>query len=62
MGAGADAELPPPIQLCDALSRNLPGELQTIPAHCLAYARRPFVEVYERFPEWVPWNYRAAPT
>src|SRR5262249_40038498 len=45
------AELPPPIQMCDALSRNLPGELRTILAHCLAHARRQFVEVYERFPE-----------
>jgi len=45
------AGLPPPIQMCDALSRNLPGELQTIVAHCLAHARRQFVEVYERFPE-----------
>ena len=45
------AELPPPIQMCDALSRNLPGELRTILAHCLAHARRNFVDVYERFPE-----------
>jgi transposase len=45
------AELPPPIQMCDALSRNLPGELQTILAHCLAHARRQFVDVYDRFPE-----------
>jgi transposase len=45
------AELPPPIQMCDALSRNLPGELQTIVAHCLAHARRQFVDVYEQFPE-----------
>ena len=44
-------QLPPPIQMCDALSRNLPGELQTILAHCLAHARRRFVEVYDRFPE-----------
>ena len=44
-------ELPPPIQMCDALSRNLPGELQTILAHCLAHARRRFVDVYDRFPE-----------
>ncbi len=40
-----------PIQMCDALSRNLPGELQTILAHCLAHARRQFVDVYDRFPE-----------
>jgi transposase len=45
------AELPPPIQMCDALSRNLPGELKTILAHCLAHARRQFVDVVDRFPE-----------
>jgi hypothetical protein len=45
------AELPPPIQMCDALSRNLPGELQTIVANCLAHARRQFVDVHDRFPE-----------
>jgi transposase len=44
-------QLPPPIQMCDALSRNLPGELQTMLAHCLAHARRQFVDVYDRFPE-----------
>ena len=44
-------ELPPTIQMCDALSRNLPGELQTILADCLAHARRRFVDVYDRFPE-----------
>jgi hypothetical protein len=44
-------ELPPPIQMCDALSRHLPGELETILAHCLAHARRQFVDVYDRFPE-----------
>jgi transposase len=44
-------ELPPPIQMCDALSRNLPGELQTILGNCLAHARRNFVEVYDRFPQ-----------
>jgi transposase len=37
--------------MCDALSRNLPGELQTIVAHCLAHARRQFVDIYDRFPE-----------
>jgi transposase len=45
------AELPPPIQMCDALSRNLPGELRTIVAHCLAHARRQFVDICDRFPE-----------
>ena len=39
-----------PIHMCDALSRNVPGELATIMANCLAHARRNFVDVYERFP------------
>jgi transposase len=43
--------LPPPIQMCDALSRNLPSALQTILANCLAHARRQFVDIYDRFPE-----------
>jgi transposase len=40
-----------PIQMCDALTRNLPAELETIVAHCLAHARRRFVEVADHFPE-----------
>jgi len=45
------AELPPPIQMCDALSRNLPKGLKTILANCLAHGRRKFVDVAEGFPE-----------
>jgi hypothetical protein len=45
------AELPPPIQMSDALSRNLPGELKTIVANCLAHGRRQFVDVADLFPE-----------
>lgn len=44
--AGLDA----PIQMCDALSRNLPKELEVIIAHCMAHARRHFVEVTPNFP------------
>jgi len=44
-------ELPPPIQMCDALARNLPGELQTMLANCLAHARRQFDDAVDRFPE-----------
>jgi transposase len=40
-----------PIQMCDALSRNVPGELKTIMSSCLAHARRRFVEVVNDFPE-----------
>ena len=43
--------LAPPIQMCDALSRNLPGKLKTIVANCLAHGRRQFVEVADHFPE-----------
>ncbi|MCA1563940.1 MAG: IS66 family transposase, partial [Acidobacteria bacterium] len=43
------AELPPPIQMCDALSRNYPDSFQTIVANCLAHARRKFVEVKDNF-------------
>ena len=43
------AELPPPIQMCDALSRNYPASFQTIVANCLAHARRRFVEVKDNF-------------
>jgi transposase len=45
------ADLPSPIQMCDALSRNLPGELKTILGNCLAHGRRQFVDVVEQFPE-----------
>jgi len=40
-----------PIQMCDGLARNLPGELDTILANCLAHGRRNFVELHDRFPE-----------
>jgi len=44
-------ELDPPIQMCDALTRNMPAELETILANCLAHGRRRFVDVAEHFPE-----------
>jgi len=45
------SELGPPIQMCDALSRNMPEELQTLLANCLAHGRRRFVDVAGSFPE-----------
>jgi transposase len=45
------SELDRPIQMCDALSRNMPKELQTIVAHCLAHGRRQFVDVAANFPD-----------
>ena len=44
-------DLGPPIQMCDALSRNLPAEFKTLLANCLAHGRRQFVDVAEHFPE-----------
>jgi hypothetical protein len=43
-------ELPRPIQMCDALSRNMPDDLRVIVANCLAHGRRNFVDVVEDFP------------
>jgi len=45
------AELPRPIQMCDALSRNFPRELEVILANCLTHGRRYFVEAAANFPE-----------
>jgi len=45
------AALGPPIQMCDALSRNLPAELEVILANCLTHGRRHFVEVALNFPQ-----------
>jgi len=44
-------ELEAPIQMCDALSRNMPRDLKTILANCLAHARRNFVDLAELFPD-----------
>jgi hypothetical protein len=46
-------ELSPPVQMCDALSRNKPklNGTTTLLANCLAHGRRQFVEVLENFPE-----------
>ena len=45
------AELGPPIQMCDGLDRNLPGELATILGNCLAHGRRHFVNNHSAFPD-----------
>jgi transposase len=47
------AELPGPIQMCDALSRNvpkLPEGVEILLANCLAHGRRQFVDVAANFP------------
>ena len=49
--AKRDAELQPPIQMCDGLSRNLPKEFEVILAGCNIHARRNFVDVAADFPD-----------
>jgi transposase len=44
------SEMGPPIQMCDALSRNIPEELNTIVGNCLSHGRRYFVDVAMNFP------------
>ena len=46
-------ELPTPIQMSDALSRNSPkvGGVEPLQANCLAHGRRQVVEVADNFPE-----------
>jgi transposase len=41
----------PPIQMCDALSRNAPKTFKTLLANCNAHARRNFVNVAQIFTE-----------
>ncbi len=43
------AELPAPIQMCDALSRNRPKGFAVLLANCLAHCRRHYVEVAANF-------------
>jgi transposase len=48
------AGLQPPIQMCDALSRNTPKlspGVQIMLANCLAHGRRQFVDIVQNFPE-----------
>ena len=40
----------PPIQMCDALSRNPSKEFKTILANCLSHGRRQFVDIAHDFP------------
>jgi transposase len=47
-------DLRPPIQMCDALSRNVPKlapGVDIMIAHCLAHGRRQFVDIVQNFPE-----------
>jgi transposase len=44
-------EASPPIQMCDALSRNPSKEFKTILANCLSHGRRQFVDIAPDFPQ-----------
>ena len=43
--------LSPPIQMCDAASRNASADFEAIMSNCLAHARRQFVELINSFPD-----------
>jgi hypothetical protein len=43
--AKREADLGPPIQMCDALTRNLPKDFETLVANCTSHGRRRFAEV-----------------
>jgi transposase len=45
------AELPPPIQMSDALSRNAPKSIDILVGKCLAHGRRQFVKITPNFPQ-----------
>jgi transposase len=45
------AELGPPIQMCDALSRNVPKAFEVVLGNCIAHGRRKFVDVFANFPQ-----------
>lgn len=44
-------DLPPPMLMCDALSRNAPKEFQIILLNCMSHGRRRFVDVIPGFPQ-----------
>lgn len=44
-------DMPTPIQMCDALSRNAPPGFQRLLANCLGHGRREFVKIIEDFPD-----------
>jgi len=46
-------DLPPPIQQCDALSRNVPKNQETNLSNCLAHLRRKFYELVDVWPKEV---------
>jgi transposase len=45
------SDLGPPIQMCDALSRNVPEEFEVLLGNCAVHGRRKFVDVFANFPE-----------
>lgn len=44
-------DLPPPMLMCDALSRNAPKQFQIILANCMSHGRRRFVDIVSGFPQ-----------
>jgi transposase len=51
--ANRGEELPPPIQMCDGLSRNVSEDVRVILGNCLTHGRRKFADVADAFPKEV---------
>jgi hypothetical protein len=49
--AEREANLPVPIQMCDALARNVSKDFETILCNCMSHSRRQYVDVVEDFPQ-----------
>lgn len=49
--AKRQADRGPPIQMCDALERNLPKDFETLVANCMSHGRRRFADLYDNFPD-----------
>lgn len=48
--AGRDKSRCPPIQMCDALSRNYSHDFEVLLANCLSHGRRQFADIIDNFP------------
>lgn len=46
-----DPALPPPIQMCDGLDRNVPINHDVVESNCLSHGRRHIVDEVENFPD-----------
>jgi len=46
-------EMPPPVQMCDALAQNRPADHSTAEGYCLTHCRRYFFEILDYWPNLI---------